>query len=127
MRCSKATLLLLAPGAIITLNGTALDLPFMTAFTIRGVGAAGATIDAGGLSRVLTIGGGLMYGATGRRGRALGGQYQGVNVELINIHLTGGIADEGGAVFIDGVGQPATLTMYGGSITASQALAGSPG
>ena len=126
VRCSKATLLLLAPGAIITLNGTALDLPFMTAFTIRGVGAAGATIDAGGLSRVLTIGGGCAHTASCRRGRALGtsGGYEGVNVELINVHLTGGIADEGGAVFIDGVGQPATLTMYGGSITASQAVGG---
>ena len=68
VRCSKAT----RTRRDHHVNGTALDLPFMTAFTIRGVGAAGATIDAGGLSRVLTIGGGCAHTASCRRGRALG-------------------------------------------------------
>ena len=143
VHCPTATVILLAPGARIELTGTPLYLPYGYALEIRGLGPAGATIDAKGLSRIFTVGG-------ARDGASYSYFYSyedddedydeafeegGASLELHNVHLANGEAPEGGAVALygniplgdEGNTKAATLAMYGGSIRLSKAVGGAEG
>lgn len=124
--------ILVTGGTYALVNG---GLPITDELTIARVGAGAVTVDAGGLSRVLSIvasaGSVELRGMTFRRGVASGTDYGaairsgGVDLTLDEMRFEANVADSsstaaGGAIYFQGSG---TLSISGGAFSSNSARA----